>query len=791
MRSARLLGLALSALLIGCATLATTDLRTLFGPADPTRFDHPAPASQVATPVSFEREVKPILDARCVVCHACYDAPCQLKLSSWEGLTRGASKQTVYDAERLVAAEPSRLYIDADTPSEWRKKGFHPVLNEFADRGPAETQASTLARMLELKARHPLTPDEPVNGNLDFSLDRAQQCARTEEFDDFERKYPQWGMPFGLPALSEQETSTIRRWLQQGAPYAGPAALTPAERRQIEDWERFLNGDALQMQLASRYIYEHLFLAHLYFAGHAGTDQMPARYFRLVRSSTPPGQPLREIASRRPFDDPGVARVYYRLRPELESISAKSHMPYALSPARMARWTALFLQGGKTITQLPSYDPEIASNPFLAFRDLPVDARYRFMLDEAQFTIMGFIKGPVCRGQTALNVINDHFWVFFQDPDAVTEDDASFLQRESRKLALPAEHDSTTFMLSPWLRYSTLQHSYLQAKSAYYAERFKDPTKVNLAMVWNGEGRNDNAALTVYRHFDSATVLKGLEGETPKTAWIFSYSLLERVHYLLVAGYDVFGNIGHQFNTRLYMDFLRMESEFNFLSLLPQAERIPTRDRWYRMAPDGVKDLVYGKYAFFAQESGIRYQPGTPADRQLMAMLRTHLKPVLHERHARERVAESPLRQQLDALSAVRGAALQWLPEQSLLRIEDPGLPARTLSLLRNTAHLNVTHLLSEHRAVVPAEYTLDVLDGFVGAYPNAIFRLRRAELPAFTAQLAALKGEKDYTTLMSRFGVRRSSPAFWPLSDALHADYRAREPITAGLLDYNRLENR
>ena len=29
---------------------------------------------------------------------------------------------------------------------------------------------------------------------------------------------------------------------------------------------------------------------------------------------------------------------------------------------------------------------------------------------------MTFIRGPVCKGQIALNVIQDHFWVAFMDP---------------------------------------------------------------------------------------------------------------------------------------------------------------------------------------------------------------------------------------------------------------------------------------------------------------------------------------------------------------------------------------
>jgi hypothetical protein len=50
-----------------------------------------------------------------------------------------------------------------------------------------------------------------------------------------------------------------------------------------------------------------------------------------------------------------------------------------------------------------------------------------------------------------------------------------------------------------------------------------------------------------------------LVGNNPKTAWLLNYQLLERIHYLLVAGFDVFGNVGHQLDARLSMDFLRME----------------------------------------------------------------------------------------------------------------------------------------------------------------------------------------------------------------------------------------
>src|SRR5208283_3791098 len=53
-------------------------------------------------------------------------------------------------------------------------------------------------------------------------------------------------------------------WIEQGAPDDGPTQLSAREEAEIAAWERFLNGDTLKERLMSRYVYEHLFLAHLY-----------------------------------------------------------------------------------------------------------------------------------------------------------------------------------------------------------------------------------------------------------------------------------------------------------------------------------------------------------------------------------------------------------------------------------------------------------------------------------------------------------------------------------------------
>jgi hypothetical protein len=130
----------------------------------------------------------------------------------------------------------------------------------------------------------------------------------------------------------------------------------------------------------------------------------------------------------------------------------------------------------------------------------------------------------------------------------------------------------------------------------------------------------------------------------------------------------------------------------------------------------------------------------------------------------------------------------------SVLRVDGAGAPAaapRYFTLLRNTAHSNVTHLAREQGELVPAENTLTVVPGFIGAYPNAFYRLDAAELPAFEHALRALASPQDYRVLADRFAVRRTSTAFWAFSDALPDAYRVQAPLEAGLFDLNRFENR
>lgn len=75
----------------------------------------------------YKDKVQPLFDGRCIACHSCYNAPCQLNLQSYEGLERGASKEIVYHGTRVDSIEPTRMWVDAFTVKDWRKKKFFSV----------------------------------------------------------------------------------------------------------------------------------------------------------------------------------------------------------------------------------------------------------------------------------------------------------------------------------------------------------------------------------------------------------------------------------------------------------------------------------------------------------------------------------------------------------------------------------------------------------------------------------------------------------------------------------------
>ncbi len=740
----------------------------------------------------FDTQVNPVLTQRCVVCHACYDAPCQLKMSSPEGVARGGSKEKVYEGTRLTAAQPNRMFLDALGVNSWRKRGFFDVLPTKEDSNTAPTQSSVLAQMLLLKQEHPLPNTTHLDDSFDISLSRQNQCPTIDEMGEYIAGQPLGGMPYALPALSDSEHSTLIQWLTHGAPLPSPKMLSQELNGKVSDLEAWLNGDSNKMQLSARYIYEHLFTSHLYFEDISEKGKTP-QFFNLVRSRTPPGQALDIIATRRPFDDPKVERVYYRLQPVHSTIVSKTHQAYAINQHLLDKWQSWFVDAEFIVEALPSYKSEVAANPLTAFTLLPVKSRYRFMLERAQNTIMGYIKGPVCRGQVALNVINDRFWVFFVDPDiAASEKVNAFYASQKENLHLPAEKDSSALAIN-WAKYAKRQGDYMRARAAFLNSEFENGEHLNVSSIWDGDGNNTNASLTVFRHFDNATVARGMVGKPTKTAWIIDYALLERIHYLLVAGFDVYGNYGHQLMTRLYMDFLRMEGESNFLNLLPPASRQELLNDWYQKASPELTDYLEGDFNSFEQPTGITYETKRP-QKELYQLLSKHLAKVQPQASTYNKQLLST--QQYEALASLNSLPAQQatlMPETTMIVVKDDQNSDKidVFTALRNSAHYNVNSLFDEEENREPSKDSITIVHGLLGSYPDAFWYINASEITSSIEKLKSIKSEADYKALLDDVGMRRTNPNFWAFSDKLMQWSSERYPIEGGLLDYNRLEDR
>jgi hypothetical protein len=599
-------------------------------------------------------------------------------------------------------------------------------------------------------------------------------------------------MPYGTARLAPAEADAIARWVRAGAPPSPEPALAPTLRASLDAWETFLNGDSLKERVVARYLYEHWFLAHLYFA-----DAPAGPFFRLVRSRSAPGAPVDEIATRRPYDDPGVARVWYRLVPRDAARLHKTHIVYALGPARMTRLRELFLGDDWSATKLPSYEREVASNPFESFAEIPAGARYRFLLDDARYFVMTFIRGPVCYGQVAVNVIEDRFFVAFLDPArdlSVTRPE--LLAQAAPLLALPAEEGSRFVPGKLWLDYNAKQVRYLDLRAKAYREAV--PQGASLDWIWDGDGSNRNAQLTVFRHFDSAAVVYGFVGPWPKTAWVIDFPILERIYYDLVAGFDVFGNVTHQIATRLYMDHLRMQSEDTFLTFLPEAAREPLRASWYVGATRQVEYFLVDRLRSKGVGTQIRFKSAEPADELLGLIVarggESSGPPDLLNRcatppcersdaSADERAAERALRR----LSGGRGPWVAPLPELSVVHLRGS---RGVYSIAHDVAHTNVAFMFGEDERLVPADDTVTIARGVAGSYPNFVFDVPPTEMEAFVDALLAVRAPGDLRAVAARWGVRRTSPRFWATIDRIQAELAEADPTEASLFDLNRYKN-
>jgi hypothetical protein len=205
------------------------------------------------------------------------------------------------------------MFQDAQTTAAWQSEfGFFPVVDRV--------RSGDLARSILWR----FVSSAPTIPWAAFDVDKTTTCpASLSEIEGELRDHPERGMPFGFPPLTTtQSRRRSPRGFERGA--GGPGrTLRRARRRAIAKWEDFFNGSDPRAPLVSAYLFEHLFYAHLRF------DDAPGTWFRLVRSRTPRGAPIDEIATRSaPTTIRAPAPFYYRLRRIRETLVEKTHVPY-------------------------------------------------------------------------------------------------------------------------------------------------------------------------------------------------------------------------------------------------------------------------------------------------------------------------------------------------------------------------------------------------------------------------------------------------------------------------------
>ena len=193
----------------------------------------------------------------------------------------------------------------------------------------------------------------------------------------------------------------------------------------------------------------------------------------------------------------------------------------------------------------------------------------------------------------------------------------------------------------------------------------------------------------------------------------------------MAVNFDVFGNVSHQAQTRLYFDLIRNGAEQNFLRLMPADSRDDYLDDWYQNSgkfkmwldyeaidddkPTALKLDEKDPKRDFAMQLLARYgdlnarpDPINRCDGAYCS--RPNIDPALQN-------AEQAL-SRLTSRPAAGLKVIDQLPEATMLRIETASGKREVYSLLRNRAHSNVAFLLGESLRYQPGLDTLTIYPG-------------------------------------------------------------------------------
>jgi hypothetical protein len=742
---------------------------------------------------SFADSVQPVLAERCAVCHSCTNGPCQLNMTNYAALERGLSSTNPYKWG-ITDGAPTRV-ADNRPLSEWRARGFTTVLPDGGD-----PKQSLMWQALQLGESN-LAATTPAEGPLSQSVYRP--LAQAHEDGNYvcpasggwywllKWKYPQGGMPWALPTLDETRQSTLENWLLAGGHGPSDAAartLASPQRTAMSEgdpnaviaaWETFLDGDDLRTQLVARYLYEHGYSANIQL------KENPGEFYRIVRSRTNAPQPIDQIETDMPQDDPGVARVYYRLQKIDRVIEGKTHVPWELALADIDHLRGLFLAGSWNVTSLPGYGDR---NPFATFDAIPAAARSRFMIENSRMLFAQFARGPICLVQIASFAVDEYFWIWFLKPESDPSVQQPHLGLDS--YATFFSKDGNLVSGVPVLGDKYGEPTYRAA----FEETLRNlkPEGLGVQDVWTGDGAYPDAWLTVHRHQWSVDVhnthdrpITGM----PMSVWLMSYANFERMYYNAVAQYKYWGSLKHQNDTFNWQIYTRTEAEDLYASLFPdESYRAALRDRF-----TSVEGKVYNKlftdYAAGRPSASPQLHTEDDVARSLYAAMAPVLGPDDRLNHWPDDsrpslvvpsiVGTDDFEAGLRTLTGKEGFA-QFLPNAVHVRLG--GQYLYTLLAVRGWREDKIA--VNEKGARQRQNDYMVAIPGFAAYEAHMFVDLPFEQASAFLVELGSVSDQASWDAFAGKYKIARNSPQFWPFVDWLHHWQEQNIPLRAGLME-------
>ena len=256
-----------------------------------------------------------------------------------------------------------------------------------------------------------------------------------------------------------------------------------------------------------------------------------------------------------------------------------------------------------------------------------------------------------------------------------------------------------------------------------------------------------------------------LYGQIPTRSryqFLLDHAQFERIYYVLVAGYDVFGNVSHQTNIRRYMDFLRIEGELNFLAYMPRKKRLAMLRSWY------INDSDSDEFKYLNLDvmgNAIKYKTVYPKYEFINKLLQKQILPAtgIH----------------FDTLNLKKPGAPQPKIPKKLKTMQEFIQAARATSLAGSGFISTMTDSGANNIFL-----RIDMPDG---SYPNVFVVVKFKDLPDFIDLMKHSKATDSDIKRMKKYFISRSDKDFWKIYDWFQADFYKKEPLKGGLYDLNR----